>query len=232
MTQIKTARISDQVTEEIIKLIGEKGFRPGDKFYSENYLCNALAVSRSSVREALRSLEATGWVTVKQGKGIFITSTDVHENEGFVDWLRINKEAVLEHFEVRLMLDPKAASYAGRNASDNDLKELDHICAEFSEKAKILDTSALIAIDEQFHYVIAKSTKNKTLSLLMKTMARSLPVGWISSLHVPGRIEKTIVEHRAIVDAIRNHNPDQAEKLMIDHLNKARNEILDLIERG
>jgi len=229
---MKTARISDQVIEEIKKLMSEKKFKPGDKFYSENYLCKVLGVSRSSIREALRSLEATGWITVQQGKGVFINSTDIHKNEGFVDWLKINKVAVLEHFEVRLMLDPKAANYAGRNASDNDLKELDHICAEFSEKAKTSDISALIAIDEQFHYAIAKSTKNKTLSLLMKTMTRSLPVGWISSLHVPGRVEKTIIEHCAIVDAIRNHNPDRAEQLMIEHLNNARNEIMELIERG
>jgi GntR family transcriptional repressor for pyruvate dehydrogenase complex len=107
MTQIKTARISDQVTEEIKKLIAEKEFKPGDKFYSENYLCKVLGVSRSSIREALRSLEATGWITVQQGKGVFITSTDIHKNEGFVDWLKINKEAVLQHFEVRLMLDPQ-----------------------------------------------------------------------------------------------------------------------------
>jgi GntR family transcriptional repressor for pyruvate dehydrogenase complex len=112
------------------------------------------------------------------------------------------------------------------------LKELDHICAEFSEKAKTSTIPALIAIDEQFHYAVAKSTKNKTLSILMKTMTKSLPVGWISSLHVPGRVEKTIIEHCAIVDAIRNHNPDKAEQLMIDHLNNARNEIMELIERG
>jgi DNA-binding GntR family transcriptional regulator len=66
----------------------------------------------------------------------------------------------------------------------------------------------------------------------MKTMTKSLPVGWISSLHVPGRVEKTIIEHCAIVDAIRNHNPDRAEQLMIEHLNNARNEIMELIERG
>jgi len=229
---MKTVRISDQVIEEIKKLMSEKKFKPGDKFYSESYLCKVLGVSRSSIREALRSLEATGWIIVQQGKGAFINSTDIHKNEGFVDWLKINKVAVLEHFEVRLMLDPKAANYAGRNASSNDLRELDYICAEFSEKAKISDISALIAIDEQFHYAIAKSTKNKTLSLLMKTMTKSLPVGWISSLHVPGRVEKTIIEHCAIVDAIRNHNPDRAEQLMIDHLNNARNEIMELIERG
>lgn len=230
MKTFKKEKISEQVSEEIKKLIHDEHFQPGDVFFSEHELCNRLGVSRSSIREALRSLEATGWVTVKQGKGTFVASSDIHENEGFIKWLRVNRESVEEHFEVRLMLDPKAAEYAGRNAVEADIKELDYLCAEFRETAKRGDIPALISIDEQFHYAIAKSTKNKTLSLLMKTMAKSLPVGWISSLHVPGRIEKTITEHSAIVDAIRHHDPQQAEKLMIQHLVNAKNEIIALID--
>lgn len=230
MALLKKTRISEQVAEEILRIIAEENLKPGDRFHSEQQLCAMLGVSRSSIREALRSLETTGWITVRQGKGIFIASTDAHENEGFLDWLKLNRDAVLEHFEVRMVLDPKAASQAALRASTSDIKDLDHICAEFSQLAQHHDTSALIALDEQFHYTIARCTRNRTLSILMKTMAKTLPVGWITSLHVPGRIEKTVHEHCAIVEAIRRHDPEAAEKQMIAHLWNAQAEIIQLIE--
>ena len=228
----KPERISDRISELLIKVISDEKFKTGDKFYSENVLAAKLGVSRSSIRESMRSLEVTGWVTVKHGKGVFIASAVDRSNESFMEWIKDNRESLMEHFEVRLMLDPKAAVYAARNASESEIRELRDICAEFQSKVETNDIEALIGIDERFHFTIAKSTKNKTLFVLMKTMAKSLPVGWITSLHVPGRISKTVGEHRAIVDAIAAHDEKKAEKFMLEHLEKAIKEILDLAERS
>lgn len=232
MEFIKPERISDRITELLIKVISDEKFKTGDKFYSENQLVAKLGVSRSSIREAMRSLEVTGWVTVKQGKGVFVASAVDQSSEGFLEWVKDNRNSLLEHFEVRLMLDPKSAAYAARNASESEISELKGICAEFKDKAEANDIEALISIDERFHFMIAKGAKNRTLSVLMKTMARSLPVGWITSLRVPGRISKTIVEHRAIIDAIAAHDEKKAENAMLEHLTKAKKEILELVERG
>jgi GntR family transcriptional repressor for pyruvate dehydrogenase complex len=232
MEFIKPERISDRISELLIKVISDEKFKTGDKFYSENVLSAKLGVSRSSIREAMRSLEVTGWVSVKQGKGVFIASVVDRSSESFMEWIKDNRNSLLEHFEVRLMLDPKAAIYAARNASESEIRELEDICAEFKSKVEANDIEALINIDERFHFTIAKSTKNKTLFVLMKTMAKSLPVGWITSLHVPGRISKTVVEHGAIVDAIAAHDEKKAEKAMLEHLEKAIKEILDLAERS
>ena len=232
MEVLKPERISDRISELLIKVISDEKFKTGDKFYSENVLAAKLGVSRSSIREAMRSLEVTGWVSVKQGKGVFIASAVDRSNESFTEWIKDNRNSLLEHFEVRLMLDPKAAIYAARNASEGEIRELKDICAEFRSNAETNDIEALISIDERFHFTIAKSTKNKTLSVLMKTMAKSLPVGWVTSLHVPGRISKTMIEHGAIVDAIAAHDEKMAERAMTEHLEKALKEILDLAERS
>lgn len=228
--RIKTERLSDRVSEIIIRLINEEKFKPGDKFYSENVLVKRLGVSRSSIREAMRSLESTGWISVQQGKGVFVSEANDRNHEGFADWLRSNRDGMLEHFEVRLMLDPKAAAYAARNATDEEIAELREICKEFKAKAQTQDIDSLILVDEKFHFSVARCTKNKTLYVLMRTMAKSLPVGWISSLHVPGRIEKTIGEHCAVVSAIASHDASAAENAMIVHLQNAMGEIADFLE--
>ena len=229
MGTIKSQRISDQVTKIIIKLISKENFKLGDKFYSQKVLSEKLGVSISSVREAMRSLEATGWVTAKHGKGVFVALVRGRHNEGFKEWLKDNRNTVLEHFEVRLMLDPKSAAYAARNATDSEIQKLRRICFDFKLKAETHDIDTLIGLDEDFHLMVAKSTMNKTLCILMKTMAESLPVGWITSLNVPGRIEKTTGEHNKIVAAIAGRDAKKAEIAMIEHLEKAREEILDFM---
>lgn len=225
MEPIKKIRLSDRVIEAVKQMITENDFKPGDKFYSENELTKKLGVSRSSIREAIRILEATGYVTVKHGKGVFIADSIQHELDAFQEWLRTNEEAILDHFDVRLLIDPKAAAYSAKNADKNDIKKLEEACVDFESRMKDGNAGSLVKYDERFHELLAKSTKSRTLYFIMKSMTRSLPEGWISSLHVPGRIDKTVLEHKAILDAIKEGDAEQAEQAMLNHLNNAVEDI-------
>jgi len=222
---ITKVRLSDQVYLELKRMLAENGFNPGDKFHSENELTTMLGVSRSSIREALRLLEVAGFVTVHHGKGIFITDPGLAGQKAFEKWLNENETSVSEHFEIRLIIDPKAAASAAQKADENDIKKLREICVQFKHSVEEENTADTINFDEQFHLALAKSTKNKTLYMIMKTMTQSLPEGWISSLHVPGRTEKTIKEHCAIVDAIESRDMTLAEQKMAEHLTNALNDI-------
>ena len=206
-------------------MIQEEGFKPGDKFYSEHQLIERLKVSRSSVREAIRILEATGWVTVRHGKGIFIARQPLLGFVAFKDWLKNNKTDILEHFEVRLLIDPKAAFYAAARGTERDFSLLRKLCEEYSSNADTATVEQMIKLDEQFHAAIARATKNRTLSVLMKTMTTVLFEGWISSLHIPGRIQSTVKEHREVLEAILKRDPEGAERAMREHLLNALRDI-------
>lgn len=225
MEPIKKVRLSDSVIEAIKKKIAEGNFVPGDKFYSENKLANQLQVSRSSIREAIRILEATGYVTVRQGKGIFVTDFESQRFEPFVNWLRSNEQNILDHFEVRLIIEPKAAAFAAQKADAEDVRQMEDALNRFAKHAESKNTTEVIKCDRDFHRCLAGSTKNSTLHVLMKSVTTSLPDGWISSLHTPGRIEKTIGEHSAILEAIKNRDKDGAEKAMTRHLENALSDI-------
>jgi len=218
---IKPVRISEKAVEEIQKIIVEEDFAPGSKFYSEHELAHMLEISRASVREALRMLEVAGRVTVKQGKGIYIADTEQKEYEAFVQWLRSNKESVFDHFEVRLMLDPQAASKAAKNATKADIDQMKAVCKDFSDRVTQNNIAGLISCDEEFHLALANATKNKTLFYVTKTMTQTLHEGWISTLHIPERAAKTCLEHEAIIQAVEEHDEQLAEKLMIAHLQNA-----------
>jgi len=222
---IKKIRLSDSVINAIKKKVAENNFKPGDKFYSENELSKLLEVSRSSIREAIRILEATGYVTVRQGKGIFIADFDSQKFEPFVNWLKSNEQHILDHFEVRLIIEPKAAALAAEKADAEDIRKMEEALAQFDLFAERKDNTEIIKWDRKFHRWLAGSTKNSTLHVLMKSVTTSLPDGWISSLHTPGRIEKTTHEHRVILEAIKNRDKNSAEKAMARHLENALSDI-------
>ncbi len=221
MEPIRKVRLSESVFDVIKEMIAENNFSPGDRFYSEKELTQKLQVSRSSIREAIRILEVTGVVSVKQGKGIFIADTNDKKFEPFISWLRSNEQSITDNFQVRQIIEPKTASYAAEKADANDILKMEAALAQFAENAKSKNTAEVIKWDRDFHRLLAEATKNATLHILMKSMTTSLPNGWISSLHTPGRITKTIHEHQAILEAVKKRDKAGAEKAMAVHLENA-----------
>jgi GntR family transcriptional repressor for pyruvate dehydrogenase complex len=225
MHPIKKVRLSESITDAIKEMIAGDGFQPGDKFYSESELTKKLQVSRSSIREALRMLEATGQVSVKQGKGVFVENAGPQDFKAFTVWLKNNEQSIKDNFEVRLIIEPKAAGYAAQNGDAEDILKLQNACDQFIAFAREQNVEEVIRSDRQFHRLLAAATKNSTLHVLMKSMTTILPNGWISSLYTPGRIEKTILEHGDILEAIKKHDKTYAENAMTRHLVNALHDI-------
>jgi GntR family transcriptional repressor for pyruvate dehydrogenase complex len=232
MSAVKKVRLCESVIDAIKKMIAVDGFNPGDKFYSEKELTTRLQVSRSSIREALRILEVTGQVNVKQGKGIFISDIQGRRFKEFSTWLKIHEQSIKDNFEVRLIIEPKAARNAAEKATPGDIKNMESACTGFAQFVKDSNTEEAIVCDHRFHSALAGATKNKTLYVLMKAMITTLSDGWVSSLYTPGRTEQTIYEHGDIVDAIKNHDRAGAENAMTRHLVNALHDITKHMNKG
>jgi len=232
MDPIKKVRLSESVIDAIKEMIVNDGFNPGDKFYSEKELTRKLEVSRSSIREALRILEVTGQVNVKQGKGIFISDAQGKRFKEFSTWLKNHEQSIKDNFEVRLIVEPKAARRAAEQATSGDIKKMETACSQFARSAKNGNTEEAILCDHSFHNSLAGATKNKTLYVLMKAMTTTLADGWVSSLYTPGRIQQTIYEHGDIVDAIKNKDRAGAENAMTRHLVNALHDITAHLNKG
>jgi len=232
MSRIKKVRLSESVIDAIKKMIVDDGFNPGEKFYSEKELTEKLEVSRSSIREALRILEVTGQVNVKQGKGIFISDNQRKRFKEFSTWLKNHEQSIKDNFEVRLIVEPKAARRAAEKATSGDIKKMEKACSQFAESAGNGNTEEAIVCDHSFHNSLAGSTKNQTLYVLMKAMTTTLADGWVSSLYTPGRIQQTIYEHGDILDAIKNRDRAGAENAMTRHLVNALHDISAHMNKG
>lgn len=218
-------RLSTRLVIELRRLIAEEGFEPGQKFYSESQLIERLQVSRPSVREALKILEGNKEIEVIHGKGVFIGEERLPGLESLSEYVRANEESLREHFDVRLLIEPEAARRASERRTDSDIEELQTACDAFRESVYGHDYHAAVAADTEFHTIIARCTRNKTIHLLMRTMAQSLTEGWLSSLSTRGRLEASIAEHLAIFHAIVDKRPDEAASAMNQHLTNALNQI-------
>jgi len=224
MISLKKERVSMMVTDELKEIMKHEDFKVGAKFYSENQLAKRLEVSRSSIREAIRMLEVTGYVKVYHGKGVFISEPEA-DTLPVKRWAVDNAELLGEHFEVRLLIEPHAAALAAKKAEKKDLIALRDAYAAFCEFVRVGDVANAIVSDGHFHVLIARATRNRTLSILMKTMAETLNEGWFASLNIPGRLEQTIGEHGALLEAIEKGSSTLASDLMRTHLLNALTDI-------
>jgi GntR family transcriptional repressor for pyruvate dehydrogenase complex len=222
---IQKKRLSEMAAEQVREMIKEAEFKAGDKIFSESELIRRLGVSRATVREAIRILEVTGLVIVHHGKGVFLKEQDVRPFESLREWLNEHHDTLFEQFEVRLLIEPEAAAVAAMRAKEPELTELRRLLERFREAVESGNLETAMTLDAEFHELLATATRNRTLSELMKTFSHRLTEGWVTSLQVPGRLEKTVEEHGSLLEALEARAPDEAREHMRQHLVNARNDI-------
>jgi len=221
LTPIRKQRVSSIAVEQIQRLIATHQMKPGDSLPSERSLMEQLKVSRVSVREALRVLEMMGIVEVYPGKGLFVADRSKSLMQPLSDWLSLHREVLLEHFEVRLLIEPHAAGFAAKRATKKIIKEMRKTWVQFNESLAERDLIGMIRADASIHALIASATGNRTLEVLMNIFSSMLLEGWKASLRTEGRAEKTVEEHDAIIQAIEEGNEEMARTKMKEHLEHA-----------
>jgi GntR family transcriptional regulator, transcriptional repressor for pyruvate dehydrogenase complex len=214
--QIRRSRVYEEVARQIRCRILEK-LRPGDKLPPERELAETLSVSRSSVRDAIRSLELLGLVDPRSGSGTLVCeiSTERVVNP-LANSLVHRRQWVIELLDFRKMLEPSLASRAAKRASPVEIAEMEQILVRQEEKVR----RGEIATDQdaEFHYGIAMASDNSVvlkvldivMDLLLETRERSLQVG--------GRPQKSLAGHRRILAAIKRRNASAAEDAMRRHI--------------
>jgi len=214
---IQRTKIYEEVAAQLERLILDGALQPGDKLPPERELAVRFDVSRSAVREALRSLELKGLVEPRPGEGTLVRTPSIDSLLNPLAGLLGRKlELVHELIEVRCMIEPHLAGRAARNAEPDDIARLKNILERHEEKVARQE----LAIDEdsEFHYTIARASKNTVILKVVDMMMDILRESRERSLQVDGRREKSLAGHRRIFNAIKRHDAAGAEKAMRQHL--------------
>ncbi len=219
---IKPKRISDQVFEQIRELIYKGDFKPGQQILPERELAVSMAVSRTSVRNAINKLVTMGLLEHRQGQGTFVSSPDNREGNPLAAAMATDEATLDDLLEVRLGLECTAAMLAAQRATDTDLKAMQKSLEEMEEDLATTDKIGT-GPDAAFHMAVTFSTKNPVLIHLMRNFYDFLFIGIKKNLtHMytdQDALKEVIVHHRAIFDAIQRRSPQDAFDAMSTHIN-------------
>jgi GntR family transcriptional repressor for pyruvate dehydrogenase complex len=210
LSRPRKTSVTSQVVEALFEMLRSGRFRTGDRLPSEWELVEQLHVGRSAVREGIRELAALELVDVQPGRGTFVRSLrpDLLVRADGIG-AEVNRALLREFLEVRQMLEPEAAALAAVRANSVDLNRLGHDVDRLSEA---IDVGYRPPEDVGFHLDIVRATHNTALIRL---------AGAIVSFYQRDEVLPTwrdVDEHRAVLDAIRDHRAEAARSAMRSHL--------------
>ena len=206
-----------QVAEQIQQLIASGALRPGDRLPNERELAAKFGVGRSSLRDAIRTLEVMGIVESRHGSGTVVRdlSTDALVVP-LASVLAQKRGLVAELLDVRRMIEPALAARAAANATEEELARLEDILRRQEEKVRRGERS--IEEDSEFHYAIAVAAGNSVVLKVLDVLMDLLRDSRARSLQVKGRPERSCAGHRRILRAIKRHDGRAAEAAVHKHL--------------
>lgn len=212
-----------QIEDELMNFILKEPVEVGEKIPNEFELAEKFGVGRSTIREAVKGLVTKGILEVKRGSGTFVVSTCTADDDPLgLSKLQDKYKLALELFDVRLMLEPEIASLAAEYAQKEELAQLEKLCDETEQM--YLSGKNHIPKDIEFHTCIARCSKNRVVETLVPVI--NTAVLTFANLTHRMLMQETIETHRAIVNAILDHDPVGARCAMVMHLTYNRQALM------
>ncbi|WP_372752563.1 FadR/GntR family transcriptional regulator [Mariniflexile sp.] len=211
-----TTRVK-KIISQISDLITQKKLQPGDKLPAERILAEKFEVSRRSIRVAILKLESYGILISMPQSGTFVANIGPVALNGMVkDILSLGLPNFKSLVETRILLELKAVSLAAERRTEEDILRIQE--ALEAHKAKLLSGEDAVQEDLLFHLAIAKASGNVTMNQIMIGITPQIIVDF-KKYHkdYDSLDELRIKEHFDIYEAIKNQNPELAEKRMKQH---------------
>jgi len=219
---IQSERLYERIVSQIEQRIVAGELKAGDQLPAENELAKQFGVSRTAVREAIKTLSEKRLVEVRPGKGTFITN-------GMPDAMRHSLGLLMKLgpsngssylVEVREILEPEIAALAATRITDEYI-------AAMREAVEVMDTALedverFVEADLDFHLALAEGTQNPVIPLLMDSIIDLLREARKRSGMVDGGLHRGQIHHKKILQAVTRRDPRAARKSMQDHLEQVR----------
>lgn len=190
--------------EEVAELLRQRIFRrelePGS-WIDEVKLAQEYGISRTPLREALKVLAAEGLVTMKVRRGAYVTE--------------VSEQDLAEVYHLLSLLESDAAGVVAEKAGDAELRELQSLHRELEGAVKNRDK--FFAINERFHMRLLEIAGNRWRNQMVADLRKVMKLNRHNSLLKAGRIEESLAEHRAVMEALLQRDSGLAVLRMQEH---------------
>ena len=212
-------RVTAKLIYNIKQLISKGTVLPGSKFPPERELAKEFGVNRASLRQALKVLEIMGVLSQHVGDGTYLCESAETILNNPIDFLVLLDDlSQHELFETRLIMEPELTARAAERATSLDLNALRN--AIFSmERSKT--TRERLNADLAFHEAIFRASGNRICHLLFKSIHRTMLMS-MNQLSDRVSLERPLMFHHRIYNAIRERNTKEARIAMQEHITDAR----------
>jgi GntR family transcriptional repressor for pyruvate dehydrogenase complex len=210
--------VTDEAIEKIKAMIVSGQLKPGQKLAREADLAERLGLSRSSLREAVRALSLVRILDVRQGDGTYVSSLAADSLlEALTFIVEFHQDAsVLELLEVRRILEPAASARAALLIDEAELARLDALLDRITPASSV---DELVDNDLEFHRRVAAAGGNSVLSSLIESLSGPTQRARVwRGLTQEGALQRTLLEHRAILAAMRRRDPELARTWSTVHV--------------
>ncbi len=215
---IRSKSVTDQVAEELKKLILSGEYKEGDKFLPEQTIGKMLNVGRSTVREALRVLQTMKYLEILPGRGAFIKNLTPDNIDIVRDWFVEHSPQLSELFEVRLHNEILAVKLACENRTDNDIRLLKDNCEKFFCAMERTDVPAMVQLDEEFHSIIVNASGNTVLGKIYSLLVEAVRESRSMSFSFRKNAQTAYKEHTKLVESISEQNFPKSRRRIEKHL--------------
>ncbi len=190
----------EEVAELLRQRIFQRELEPGS-WIDEVRLAEEYGISRTPLREALKVLAAEGLVTMKVRRGAYVTE--------------VSEQDLAEVYHLLSLLESDAAGEVARKASDEDLLELQALHDELESATG--DRGRFFAVNERFHFRLLEIAGNRWRNQVVGDLRKVMKLNRHNSLFKTGRVKESLAEHRALVQALVERNPEAATARMKEH---------------
>lgn len=215
MKEIQRISITDAVAESIKDLICSGKFQIGEKLPTESKLCEEMKVSRTSVREAFRLLQAQGYVEIRPGRGAFVADFQTNQQ---VNWFEVDDAKYKDYMEVRIAIEILAVRLSVERATDEQVQELKDVHDSFLAASAVHDAARMVILDERFHSQIIEYTQNPLLKKINHDLLDVFRPYRRANFSDPEDYKHADQAHERILACFINRDPDLAEHRMREHL--------------
>jgi GntR family transcriptional repressor for pyruvate dehydrogenase complex len=219
---IRTSRLYEQIVEQIEQSVRDGQLKPGDQLPAERELALQFGVSRTAVREAVKTLAEKGLVEAYSGRGTFITGNRQRGMRQSLDRLvdTSNPESSGYLVEVREIIEPEFSALAATRIDEQHLALMREAIAVMDRSMD--DPDAYIEADLDFHLALAEAVANPIILALLDSIVAVLREQRSSIFGVEGGAERGQFHHKRILDAIERRDPVMAREAMRSHLTQVR----------
>jgi GntR family transcriptional regulator, transcriptional repressor for pyruvate dehydrogenase complex len=217
-------RVYSEVAKQLQARIVNK-LKPGDMLPPERELVRRFGVSRGSIRDAIRSLEAVGLLEPRQGIGTVVREVpDDAVVTPIASVLLQKRKVISELLDVRKIIEPALARRAALHASPEQIAGMQAALRRQEDKAR----KGQPATDEDsaFHYALALAADNSMMMKLVQVLMDLLRETREHSLEGNGRAQKSLAGHLRILAALKSRDASAAEEAMRGHLSEIQEIVL------